>query len=159
MLYTSSTKKCMFYTLKCLLVILGLTLVFRVSLLQDLLLPYPLSAITLTTPRWWWHLTINLDTYRVLKLSLGSRLNQSKSKGLSLGCWNEHLNTSVSFNWSSSVLKFLRSLLAQGRLQNQIDVLKLLLLRMSLIPWDGGIFPIARGHSSLLLLFFLLFGV
>lgn len=27
-----------------------------------------------------------LDTYRVLKLSLGSRLNQFKSRGLSLGC-------------------------------------------------------------------------
>ena len=54
------------------------------------------------------------DTYRVFELGSGSRLNQSKSRGLWLGSWNGRLDPPVPLEWSSSMLRILGIFIGPG---------------------------------------------
>ena len=52
------------------------------------------------------------DIYSLIEKASGSRLNQSKSKGLWLGSWVGGLDPPVALDWSPSKLKILEIYLA-----------------------------------------------
>ena len=57
-----------------------------------------------------------LDTYSLFEKALGSRLNQSRSKGPWLPSWVPRLDPPVTLDWSSTTLKILGVCLGLGNL-------------------------------------------
>ena len=57
------------------------------------------------------------ETYALFEQALGSKLNQSKSKGLWLGGWCGRVDPPVALDWSSSKLKVLGVFISVGDLE------------------------------------------
>ena len=57
------------------------------------------------------------ETYALFEQALGSKLNQSKSKGLWLGGWYGRVDPPVALDWSSSKLKVLGVFISVGDLE------------------------------------------
>ena len=57
------------------------------------------------------------ETYSLYEKGSGSKLNQSKSKGLWLGAWNGRLDPPVALEWSSIKIKVLGVFLGPGNLE------------------------------------------
>ena len=57
------------------------------------------------------------ETYALFEQALGSKLNQSKSKGLWLGGWCGRVDPPVALDWSSSKLKVLGVFIGVGDLE------------------------------------------
>ena len=59
----------------------------------------------------------SFEVYSLFKNASGSKLNQSKSKGLWLGGWSGHTDTPVALDWSSVKIKVLGVFVGVGDLK------------------------------------------
>ena len=58
------------------------------------------------------------ETFSLFEQGSGAKLNQSKSKGLWLGCWRGRLDPPVALDWSSDGLKILGVFIGPGDLES-----------------------------------------
>ena len=75
------------------------------------------------------------DNYSLFEKASGSRLNQSKSKGLWLGSWVGRLDPSVSVHWSPSKLKILEIYVGLSNLDEDNWGPRICAVEKTLLSW------------------------
>ena len=75
------------------------------------------------------------DIYSLFEKASGSRLNQSKSKGLWLGSWVGRLDPPVALDWSPSKLKILGIYVGLGNLEEDNWGARICAVEKTLLSW------------------------